>query len=831
MPDFASPCPCPKNERGSALLLVLGILSIGLALAASFAVIIVNEDTAAQNHLDEVKARLLADSGLRQAMVAMKIAYDPSDGANDAEDKFPSTRTTNGFYAPVTGPFAGRRYSCSKSLDSDEIDNAMKVIMDDFEYMPKATLDTTTPATPTIEDRGFFPVVGKNIYGADRVIGRFAYMIIDESGKIDPNAAVIGSVSEATGSEPRSGAGDFEICLEDANLAGYESYILPAGLRWFSMRQIARNIVPADFETQVIQVLHPFSVEQELYWSDDNDDDLYDTGEDYPRLDLSSDQDTSLAQLYKAFIAPDDTDTALPNIGDLDDANDCEWIKKLAMDGVATDGATRRRIAAQTALNIRDSVDTDSDATVAWVNTDGELTTSFPGPPNVEVQLVGRENQYGLSELSVKIECIVPLGGGPRDLTMNVYFKGEIFYPGAISEPLGSNTLTVRFSVTGWSESVGTRTFFTNTTSAVPLGSSANEEGGTLRYSSGWQLAGTSTRNNFLENLGKRYGVTNFQIESVVLNDGTTNIDDFPSQPNNSYWWNWDSSTNLLLSNNLFATLEALDPLNNEDDEGGPTPGYGSLWTASPTGTDEMYENIPIYVDIGQLTRISGPLSESTLSEYSDITVKDAAFTRVGEIGRVGSYWPGRSLRLWADAGDEAGMDTYLLDMFTIGPASGKRGRVNINSLNDDVLTALLNDTTTVAIADAVAAIQTARLASTFTNISDFFNVAGITGTDKTLDDTEEAMVEKIAELITVRQTYFTVIVTAQSIKDLGGQVVYKDLNNDGDTYDTGEAITTVYGTYEHYGDEILATSKLLAVISRDAFSNAISIEHLEYLR
>ena len=91
-------------------------------------------------------------------------------------------------------------------------------------------------------------------------------------------------------------------------------------------------------------------------------------------------------------------------------------------------------------------------------------------------------------------------------------------------------------------------------------------------------------------------------------------------------------------------------------------------------------------------------------------------------------------------------------------------------------------------------------------------------------------MIVQVAELINVRNNYFTIVVCAQSVKDRGNVVIYKDLNHDGDTIDAGETINTVWGQYDHNGDDIVDTTRLLAVVHRDAFTGACTIEHLEYI-
>ena len=201
-----------------------------------------------------------------------------------------------------------------------------------------------------------------------------------------------------------------------------------------------------------------------------------------------------------------------------------------------------------------------------------------------------------------------------------------------------------------------------------------------MSYSSSWMLAGT---NQFNDNIGSgadaNYTITNFQIDSLVLSDGTDNIDVLPAQPASSYWWNWASSVDLTVDNDLYISMQAYDPFNNEQDEDNyPFGGGTDLWLPNPNGASSMLTT-NAQVDIGALT-------SPAASEYSDIVVKNDMFTRVGEIGRVASYYPGRSLRLWAASlADETGTDTYLLDLFKVGSTVEKRGRVNVNSLNTDV--------------------------------------------------------------------------------------------------------------------------------------------------
>ena len=813
-----------KEENGSALLVVLFFLSMAFATAVGFAFLVRANRSISTSSLYRVQSQLLADSALNQAISVIRTTYNPTDGSDDEHDRYPATVPGKHFYSPTVGPFAGRSYWCSTSSDHSNAASALAMTMGEYKFVPNAILDISHPENPIEEDRGFIPVLTDGV-----LIGRISFMVVDESGKLDPNAVTSVGEGESSGTNVRVGNAASEISLEDAGIENFDRYVLADNKRWFSTRQIARQLDISDFEEKVIQVLHPFSHDKEEFWNDNDNNGIVDSGEIYDRLDITSSANISLESLYKAFVAANDTDSQLSDTGDVDDDNDCAWLKNLADDGILTNGMDRRLVAAQVAVNIKDYVDNDDLATIAWVTNAGELTTTDPGGANTELTVYGRENQYGISELSAKISTHASDTGEDEALEVSVFFMGEIFFPESENYSLGSHKLTVTFSLTVESEETS-QTFFDSTSFQVNLDATINEFGGTLWYSSDWNLAGSYIEDEFFDDdESGQYQITNFQIERCILNDGANDIDIFPSQSGHDYWWNWQSSSSLVGMHTLYATLEAYDPLNNSQDEEGPVIGFHDLWRATPSASSMLTSTNSS--GMGQLTLLDDGTG-SSLSEYGEIRVKNAPFERIGELGRVGSYWPGRSIRLWAAAAeDEVGMDTYLLDLFKVGDRIEVKGRVNINTMDSNVLTALLANASTMPTADAVAAILDKRNTMTFNNIGDIFQISGISGSDKTLDSFEEEMVIKLAELITVRQNYFTIVVTAQSIKDTGNQVFYKDLNNDGDSYDFGETIETKVGEYDHEGDQILSTTKLLAVVYRDAYTNEFRVDHVEYLK
>jgi hypothetical protein len=122
----------------------------------------------------------------------------------------------------------------------------------------------------------------------------------------------------------------------------------------------------------------------------------------------------------------------------------------------------------------------------------------------------------------------------------------------------------------------------------------------------------------------------------------------------------------------------------------------------------------------------------------------------------------------------------------------------------------------------------------------------------QTTDATKEEVIGKFINLTkTELAEEFMIIVLAQSIKDVGGVTMSKDLNNDGsigdnetDTYDAdgdGSVVDTIdekdvltnYRTYNPMFDEILSEQKILVRVKYDATAAAGSrwrITRYEYI-
>jgi len=104
--------------------------------------------------------------------------------------------------------------------------------------------------------------------------------------------------------------------------------------------------------------------------------------------------------------------------------------------------------------------------------------------------------------------------------------------------------------------------------------------------------------------------------------------------------------------------------------------------------------------------------------------------------------------------------------------------------------------------------------------------VADITPSDMSTDTVAEQVVTRMAERLTTRQNYFTVVLCAQAVKDVEG-ITYTD--------ESGESATAAYGGFdvgknEQYVDPIAAQQRVLAVVYRDALTNSTRVERFDYL-
>ena len=423
----------------------------------------------------------------------------------------------------------------------------------------------------------------------------------------------------------------------------------------------------------------------------------------------------------------------------------------------------------------------------------------------------------------------------PTALRVTPGFRGEIYYPFATgadtTDPPGDLTVTYSIIVETATGEVG----MAQGSIRLPLTQSTNVDGGTMMYSADYEDAEFELIVNAFDMAvippADWYRVADAKITAVTLQDpnGRT-IDSMPvgaGGDQDLYLCDWTQSGCSTTSAVFYASLHPHDPLSN--DRGERDQDFLDYWTVLPdtvslSGADQS--------DFGSLGVTPGYDS----ADFCDVKVANSPFVRLGEIGLVHSYEPMRSLRLWsADASGEQGHDADILDLFKIGPDTLKKGRVNINSMQRPVLEALFEGAVTPNTSSAVDAVFLRRQSGvTFKNIGDLFGgIAGVSGASPADDDVEERAVSKLAELVTVRQNYYTIIACAQAIKDIAN--VRYDSDGDGSLdkvagHNQLDIRRDANGNVVSYVDRILAEQKILAVVYRDAYSGQTRLERFEYL-
>jgi hypothetical protein len=404
-----------RNERGAALLLALGFLTALLLLAVGFSYTTVMDRQGASASADLVRARLLAESGVDRALAFLQGGL--------ATEVDPATK----FFTPeADSAWSGRRYLASiNGNDTEGIEEALAVTLNGLPFTPNATLHNSV---------GWIPIRSVRKIGSEQkdvLVGRLAYLVIDESGKIDPGAVVSsGEESEDetpdTGAEhTRTGASVKDISLADAGISNADAFRpesvtsgaagqLAGTGTWQSIAQMAKSTgADANAMAEITQALHPFSRDEEAFWRDANANGICDEGETESRLNLSA--SFTLQQLYELFLGPD-KDSAVDDATWLKEVSEGDWVKSWQEDSGLSIVQVRQRIAAQVAANMVDYVDSDSTSTLAYVDSDGQIQT---GTLSGKFNLQGVEKQWGISAISMKIEVTT---GGTHEVsgTLNI---------------------------------------------------------------------------------------------------------------------------------------------------------------------------------------------------------------------------------------------------------------------------------------------------------------------------------------------------------------------------------------------------------------------------
>ena len=169
-----------NSEKGIAIIFALGIISMLFVIALGFVTTSIVEKQTGENFNELEVARLVAQSGLQRVIAAMTIY---------SED------TTKNF-ADV--------FSKNEEIVSDDIkrenlggsDGLLQTEINDVVYYSAPTGSYNVDSFPTWQYLPF------NHSTDTPIIARFAYLVLENKGKIDPSASVDSGVNASNNSVP-----------------------------------------------------------------------------------------------------------------------------------------------------------------------------------------------------------------------------------------------------------------------------------------------------------------------------------------------------------------------------------------------------------------------------------------------------------------------------------------------------------------------------------------------------------------------------------------------------------------------------------------------------
>lgn len=194
-----------QDDKGIAILFTLGILSLLLIMAMSFATDSIIERKVAYNNNTRTQAKLLAQSALNRAMAAMRYYVDSA---------------TTGCAYSFNNIYSQDIITVNNKQQQDQLQEKLFTVSDNSGNMVPSVISNTDFTT--------YPNQGATWqYITDptntKLIGRFAYAVYVDTGRIDLAAAVDSGVnvtetySESLDTKPRPGVYVSEMYLKGLN--------------------------------------------------------------------------------------------------------------------------------------------------------------------------------------------------------------------------------------------------------------------------------------------------------------------------------------------------------------------------------------------------------------------------------------------------------------------------------------------------------------------------------------------------------------------------------------------------------------------------------------
>lgn len=885
------------RQRGVALMMTLGILALLLIMAMSFAYTARTERLAAGVNTDLIRARLLAESGLERAIAFMREQY-----ANVPAPALDPTAAKR-FYVPVACPQTddawvfdpatsrygrGGRYLAGLSRITGSVDGTQHLVKEAlastvpisrtgasyFLTSSAALYDNT--AAPGGSAVGWIPVMVDHGSGTESCIGLEAYLVIDETGKLDPSEAAGGAygispvpTEDTSTPDTRLGLYPGEIALADVldesvpafsygSIYGnaLQNRLVGATRRWDSMFQILNrfdaNLGPSPLDRRTVSQpwlnrfiwsLRPFSVAvPETYQETD-------AGPTYHRCDLTAlnwDAMTGIASLPV---------TRLPATDPYDATAGIPWLDRL-------DANVRNQVKA----NMIDFCDTDHDATtdydaatcaatycglekVPYIN-EVQICFSYAHDVAADTNGDGAADGQGSLDAAVSIEFVNMYDDGVSDIGVEwqITCRAVEVSPGTATHDLssvssapvpftvGANSYAVMGATTAGAAALKTSIPLTGTTMPQPVTLTVSSikivltrSGQCVDYA--WVL-GSDNASPAALSPGSALLSPNYKYYGRAVNDPrcNTRLADWVLTDNFT-----DASTQISLGakNSAVidvttlpadhgltaavdpATASSASPVNKYIADRAPVTFWelGAIHRGAPWQTINLHSSDQASASVGQYSYGDWPL-------LNQVKLTAAVATRgLFNVWDIPTYvWKPllQGIKVGCDYGDPA---DYSL------PATA---------------TELSNNAALVAACPVIAGSAPTWNSADYTYrgrgaIVGYTKLSDGTLATQDTDAKQEEIIGKVVGLLDGRISYYTVIVTALAVDDIGllpdgmstppGEWIRYDLGGDG-TVDSPLDGATRDDRY----CRPMAEQKVMALVWRDVVGNRFRVASFQYL-
>ena len=863
------------NQRGSALLLTLGVLSLALILSMAFAFSSRTSRTIAKVNADMIKAKLLAQSGLTRVMAAMYHDTEKTPGYYIARktDDLPFNETIDD---------SVRYLSMGTDTSAKAENNLINTLVRNCDYIAKLKA----------KDATFAPAGFQSIFDSDnKVIGRIGFIVLEESGKIDLNQAlnlnqnsnniplvkkdeyrihsgtdtftaasdfyynILGGYNSSSRIAPSTQVDEsnsFRMGLHTQEIRMDSKYLsaLPSAgstnkkAQWMSYNHLLNSTEyttdATSFDDDILLYTFFSGEEPEAYYDKDA------TERERQRFDITGyEWRSSKSDSYYSGNNPDPEKSGWQHptatsgtAGASDyarnlvhalrkdsqpfrDASDNpadvirieETTVPASFSGIPwLDKLTPDTCRLQVAANLVDYCDSDSWATIP----DDVTWTSTEEPA-----YCGNEKVPYFNE--VKLEVVAEKSFVAPNYTFRLRIVPSVELVNIFDEKLNSKHFQVRIIGTYQLTEMAAAIAFDKTFSFYPQDINKISYGkDTITPSTGLNTE-IHTLQQATDITDAEYTLT---IEKIVMVAGTSGNND---QISDFAFWQGSEQTTLTPDTTFdtqYASLEVDDPRVNH---------LSDRWKWRSFNNDENNHSLDEdNKDFKPNTNGFDPedVDFSNDKTFSTAFIRDAPMESFCELGAIhrGAAWQTLNLRSFSEAGDYAGGDAMILDQVKIGPVKFSRGKYNPNAINPKACSKLLAGIKQTDAYDASTWGGDAGIPheSAWLAVSEFRgSLANVLATLGGNTDREiEAYMGRTANLLSTRNDCYTIIVLAQAMQEIP-DIDENEFNKIKDGL-FNPTVYTVGGTPKYCS--ILATQVLMAHVVRDAWFNTYQIVQQSYL-